>query len=154
MQEPIIFTIFLIFTGAAIVGTAALYARQSLLVVYILLGIFLGPSGLQWVSDPQIIKQIAHVGIMFLLFLLGMNLPANKLIHLVRQTTLITGVSSLLFGSIGFFLAWGFGFTLIDSVIVGTTAMFSSTIIGLKLLPTTVLHHRHTGEIIISVLLL
>jgi Kef-type K+ transport system membrane component KefB len=32
--------------------------------------------------------------------------------------------------------------------------MFSSTIIGLKLLPTTVLHHKHTGEIIISVLLM
>jgi Kef-type K+ transport system membrane component KefB len=32
--------------------------------------------------------------------------------------------------------------------------MFSSTIIGLKLLPSTVLHHQHTGEIIISVLLL
>ncbi len=32
--------------------------------------------------------------------------------------------------------------------------MFSSTIIGLKLLPTTALHHRHVGEIIISVLLL
>ena len=32
--------------------------------------------------------------------------------------------------------------------------MFSSTIISLKLLPTTVLHHRHTGEVIISVLLL
>jgi Kef-type K+ transport system membrane component KefB len=32
--------------------------------------------------------------------------------------------------------------------------MFSSTIVGIKLLPTTVLHHRHTGEILISVLLL
>ena len=32
--------------------------------------------------------------------------------------------------------------------------MFSSTIIGIKLLPTTILHHRHTGEVIISVLLL
>jgi Kef-type K+ transport system membrane component KefB len=32
--------------------------------------------------------------------------------------------------------------------------MFSSTIVGLKLLPTTVLHHRHTGEIMISILLL
>ncbi len=31
--------------------------------------------------------------------------------------------------------------------------MFSSTIIGLKLIPTTVLHHQHTGEIMISVLL-
>jgi Kef-type K+ transport system membrane component KefB len=32
--------------------------------------------------------------------------------------------------------------------------MFSSTIIGLKLLPTTVLHHQHTGEVMISVLLM
>ena len=32
--------------------------------------------------------------------------------------------------------------------------MFSSTIIGIKLLPTTILHHQHTGEIMISVLLL
>ena len=32
--------------------------------------------------------------------------------------------------------------------------MFSSTIIGIKLLPTTVLHHRHTGEVIISLLLI
>ena len=32
--------------------------------------------------------------------------------------------------------------------------MFSSTIIGLKLLPTTILHHQHTGEVMISVLLM
>ena len=41
-----------------------------------------------------------------------------------------------------------------ESLLVGIAAMFSSTIIGIKLLPTTVLHHRHTGEVIISVLLL
>ena len=32
--------------------------------------------------------------------------------------------------------------------------MFSSTIIGLKLLPTTILHHKHTGQVIISILLI
>ena len=32
--------------------------------------------------------------------------------------------------------------------------MFSSTIIGIKLLPTTVLHHRHIGELMIGLLLL
>ncbi|MCG8420390.1 MAG: cation:proton antiporter, partial [Proteobacteria bacterium] len=36
----------------------------------------------------------------------------------------------------------------------GAALMFSSTIIGLKLIPTTVLHHQRTGEIIISILLL
>jgi Kef-type K+ transport system membrane component KefB len=32
--------------------------------------------------------------------------------------------------------------------------MFSSTIIGIKLLPTTVLHHRHIGEMMVGLLLL
>ena len=39
-------------------------------------------------------------------------------------------------------------------MIIGAAMMFSSTIIGIKLLPTTVLHHQHTGEIMISILLL
>jgi Kef-type K+ transport system membrane component KefB len=57
-SESVIFYIFLIFTGAAVLATLALYARQSLLVVYILLGVLLGPSGLNWVSDPEVIGQI------------------------------------------------------------------------------------------------
>ena len=41
--DPVLFTIFLIFAGAAALATAALYARQALLVSYILLGILFGP---------------------------------------------------------------------------------------------------------------
>ena len=152
--ESVIFYIFLIFTGAAILATLALYARQSLLVVYILLGILLGPSGLDWVSDPEIISQISHIGIIFLLFLLGINLPPQKLVLMLRETTLVTGVSSLLFLVIGAGCALSFGFNLSEAFVVGAAMMFSSTIIGLKLLPTTVLHHQHTGEIIISILLM
>ena len=68
--EPILFTLFLIFTGAAVLATSALYARQSLLVVYILAGLLFGPSGLKLVTDPVIIQEISHIGIIFLLFLL------------------------------------------------------------------------------------
>ena len=154
LSDPIIFYIFLIFTGAAILATLALYARQSLLVVYILLGVVLGPSVLGLVSDPNIIREISHIGIMFLLFLLGVNLPPQKLLLMFRKTTLVTGISSLFFLSIGTGCALLFGFSFFDSLIVGAAMMFSSTIIGLKLLPTTVLHHQHTGEIIISILLM
>ncbi len=55
---------------------------------------------------------------------------------------------------IGFIAAWLLGLSLIDQVVIAGAFMFSSTIIGLKLLPTTVLHHQHVGEIIISILLL
>ena len=153
-HDNIVFYIFLIFAGAAVLSTIALYARFSLLVVYILLGIIMGPSASGLVSDPNLIKEISHIGIVFLLFLLGINLPPQKLGVLLKQTTVITGLSSLLFIGIGTGIGMMFGFTLIESLLIGAAMMFSSTIIGLKLLPTTVLHHQHTGEIIISILLL
>ena len=154
LTDPVIFYIFLIFTGAAIFATLALYARQSLLVVYIILGVLLGPSVFGLVSDPHIIREISHIGIMFLLFLLGINLQPQKLLLMLRKTTLVTGVSSLLFLLSGTACALLFGFALVESLLIGAAMMFSSTIIGLKLLPTTVLHHQHTGEIIISILLM
>jgi Kef-type K+ transport system membrane component KefB len=153
-EHSIVFSIFLIFTGAALLATLALYARQAMIVAYIVLGALLGPSGAGLVDDAALIEDIAHVGIIFLLFLLGLNLLPQKLLQLLRETTLVTIASTTLFGALGFAVAWLVGLPLFDSVVVALATTFSSTIIGLKLLPTTVLHHRHTGEVIISVLLL
>ncbi|NNC99598.1 MAG: cation:proton antiporter, partial [Gammaproteobacteria bacterium] len=120
----------------------------------IALGMVLGPWGLKWVTDTVLIQDISNIGIIFLLFLLGLSLSPKKLLDLLRQTTIVTIVTSAVFASIGWAIASLAGFATTDAVIVGVACMFSSTIIGLKLLPTTVLHHRHTGEVIISVLLL
>jgi Kef-type K+ transport system membrane component KefB len=153
-DHSIIFSIFLIFTGAAILAAIALFARQSLLVAYILLGGLTGPWGMQLVNDATVIQEIGHIGIIFLLFLLGMNLRPNQLIHMFREAILVTLASSLAFCALGFLVGWLFGFGLFESLIIGSVMMFSSTIIGLKLLPTTALHHRHVGQVMISILLL
>lgn len=149
-----IFSLFLVFTGAAALAAVALYARQPLLVAYIVLGALLGPWGLRLIHDPGTIQEIGHVGIIFLLYLLGLNLHPQKLVQLLGKTTVVTFASALALGAMGYAVARGFGYTAAESLLVGVAMMFSSTIIGLKLLPTTVLHHRHTGEIIISILLL
>lgn len=153
-HELIVFTIFLVFSGAAVMATLALYARQSLLIAYIVLGAIMGPWGTGLVTDPDLVRSISEFGIMFLLFLLGLNLQPQELINMVRKTTLVTVVSSLIFFVVGFGVAQLFGFTLMESVLVGGATTFSSTIIALKLLPTTMLHHQRSGEVIISILLL
>lgn len=153
-SDEIIFTIFVIFSGAAILSTVALYARQTLLVAYIGLGILLGPSALGVVKNHEFIQQVSDIGIMFLLFLLGLNLNPNKLLALIKDTTLITVVASIILAGLSYLIAISMGFDTTDSLIIAASMIFSSTIIGLKLLPTTVLHHRHIGEVIISVLLL
>ncbi len=153
-SDPVFYSIFLIFTGAAVLATVALFARQALLVAYIALGIALGPYAFGLISDPSLITQISDIGIIFLLYLLGLDLQPQELWNMMRKATMVTLLSSLVFGAVGVAVANVFGFTLAESMVIGAAMMFSSTIIGLKLLPTTVLHHQHTGEIIISILLL
>jgi Kef-type K+ transport system membrane component KefB len=153
-QEPIVFTIFLVFTGAAVFATLALYARQSLLVAYIVLGALFGPSALGFVSDPDLIRSISEFGIIFLLFLLGLNLQPQELLRMVAKTTQVTLFSSLLFFAVTVGITLAFGFAVTEALLIGGAATFSSTIVGLKLLPTTMLHHQRTGEVIISILLL
>ncbi len=155
MHENILFySIFLIFTGAAILSTLALYTRQSLLVAYMVLGILFGPWGLKWITNAHVIQQIGDVGIIFLLFLLGLHLQPQSLLHMLKKVSWVALVSSLLMALIGFSIGFIFHYTLMECIVIGAAVMFSSTIIGLKLLPTTVLHHQHTGEVMIGVLLM
>jgi len=155
LPSSVFFLMFVIFSGAAITATLALYARQAMLIGYIVLGIALGPWGFQLVTeqDAPRIKDIAHIGIVFLLFLLGLNLKPESLLRTLGQTTFVTLVSSFIFGLMGGLIGFAFGYNLKESIVIGVSMSFSSTILGLKLLPTTVLHHRRTGGIIISILL-
>ncbi|MDE1461070.1 cation:proton antiporter [Spartinivicinus poritis] len=150
----LVFSFFLIFTGAAALASIALYTRQPLLVAYIVLGAILGPYGLKLVSDTKLLSDISHIGIIFLLFLLGLDMQPGHLAHMLKKTALIGLVSSLAFAASGYVIALAFGFTQQECLIIGAAMMFSSTIIGIKLLPTTVLHHKHTGELVVSILLL
>lgn len=153
-NTSVFYTIFLIFTGAAVFSTLVLYTRQSLLVAYILLGAMFGPWGLKLVTDLTTVKQVGDMGIVFLLFLLGLHLQPQNLVHMLRKITWIALSSSLLFALVGYLIGLWFGLNTVESSILGASMMFSSTIIGLKLLPTTILHHQHTGEVMISVLLM
>lgn len=154
MHGDIVFPIFLIYTGAAILATLALFARQTLLIAYILLGLLIGPYSLGLIPEVAMVQEVSHIGITFLLFLLGLNLMPQKLIGLFKKTTVITTLTSGFFAAGGFAICYVLGFSMIDAAVVGAALMFSSTIIGLKLLPTTVLHHQITGELMISILLL
>jgi Kef-type K+ transport system membrane component KefB len=154
MEQSVVFSFFLIFTGAAVVASLALYTRQPLLVAYIVLGALLGPYGIGLIADTHLLSDIAEVGIIFLLFLLGLDMQPSHLYHMLKKATLVALLSSLVFAGIGYGTGKLFGYTETESVIIGISLMFSSTIIGIKLLPTTVLHHKHTGELVVGLLLL
>ena len=152
--DPLIFSFFLIFTSAAVMATLALYTRQPLIVAYIAIGVILGPSATSLIDNPALINSIAKIGIIFLLFLLGLDMQPAKLANMFKNALLVGISSSVAFFAIGFLIALLFGYSPTERIIIGIAMMFSSTIIGIKLLPTTILHHRHTGELVVSLLLI
>ena len=154
LSTGIVESFFLIFAGAALLATVALYTRQPLLVAYIAIGCLLGPHGLALVADPDLLSEIAEIGIIFLLFLVGLDLPPAKMKNMAGEGLLTALVSMAVFFGVGFGLMLAFDFTIGEAIVTGIAVTFSSTIIGIKLLPTTVLHHRHIGEIVISLLLI
>ena len=152
--DPLVFSFFLIFTSAAVLATIALYTKQPLIVAYIAIGVILGPSATSLIDNPALINSIAKIGIIFLLFLLGLDMQPSKLGNLLKNALLVGITSSVAFFAIGFLIAFMFGYTMTERIIIGVAMMFSSTIIGIKLLPTTILHHRHSGELVVSLLLI
>jgi len=153
-SDSLLFSFFLIFTGAAVLSTIALFFRQPLLVAYICVGALLGPYGMAYISDASLLTDIAEFGIIFLLFLLGLDMQPKKLLSTLRKTFLVTLASSIIFVLLGYSTGLLFGFSQIESLVIGFSLIFSSTIIGIKLLPTTVLHQKHMGEIMVGILLL
>jgi len=147
-------SIFLIFGGAAILSALALFARQPMLLAYILLGMILGPSALGWLSNAAVLNEIAEFGIIFLLFLVGLDLQPSKLRNLLTESMLTAVATSSVFFICATAIMLSFQFSLQDSAIIGLAMIFSSTILGIKLLPTTALHHRPIGETVISLLLI
>jgi Kef-type K+ transport system membrane component KefB len=118
------------------------------------IGCLFGPYGLGLVSDQHLLAEIAEIGIIFLLFLVGLDLPPTKLKNMAGEGLITALASTLVFFATGFGLMFAFGYSTSEAVVTGIAVSFSSTIIGVKLLPTTVLHHRHIGEIVVSLLLI
>lgn len=135
-------------------ATLALFARQAMIVGYIILGILLGPWGLALVNDASLVTDISQIGIIFLLYLLGLDLLPQQLMTMLGEALKVTLISSIVFACFGYLIGFIFAYSMLESILIATVTMFSSTIIGLKLLPTTILHHKHTGQIIISILLI
>lgn len=150
---PLIFELCVIIISAALLGTLFLYACQPIILAYIAAGLLLGPHGLNLVTSAENITQFGNLGVILLLFLIGLNLQPQKLLSLFHESAIITLCTSAFFFAVTLGFCLLIRLPLLDSAIIAAALMFSSTVIGLKLIPTTTLHHKRMGEVITSILL-
>ncbi|MCS7199390.1 MAG: cation:proton antiporter [Caldimicrobium sp.] len=105
------------------------------LVSFLLTGLIVGPAGFSLVKDPHLVEGLAELGVIFLMFLLGVEFSVKKLLGYRREvlwgglmqviiTTLFVALLTLLF----------FHYKIGQAVFYGTLVAFSSTAVVLKLL--------------------
>ena len=121
-------------TLAAIGGVFATALRQPLIIAFILIGIFVGPSMLDLVHAHGEIVLLSKLGVAVLLFIVGLKLDV-KLIRSLGTVSLIVGLCQVaLTIGLGFLLSLVLGFSGKTSIFISVALAFSSTIIIVKVL--------------------
>ncbi|MEX2566893.1 MAG: cation:proton antiporter family protein [Cyclobacteriaceae bacterium] len=126
------FAIILFF--AALLGGLGQLLKQPLIVMFIALGILVGPAVLDVVKSRENIHLLAEVGIAVLLFIVGLKLDL-RIIKSIGKIALLTGLGQVIFTSlIGYLIGISLGFSPLHSFYIAVALTFSSTIIIVKLL--------------------
>ncbi|HAD81092.1 MAG: hypothetical protein A2509_07935 [Candidatus Edwardsbacteria bacterium RIFOXYD12_FULL_50_11] len=152
-MEKYISDISVIVVFSAVLAWLAILLKQPIIIGYIVCGAVAGPWGLKLVKDVNFIGSVSQLGIILLLFHAGLVLHPQRLKQLFKQTSIIIFGQSLLVWAGVFLLALLFGYSLKSGIIIGLTMIFSSTILVVKLIPTTTLHHQRMGAFAIAILI-
>ncbi len=119
-------------------GVLAKLLHQPVILAYLVAGFLLGPFGFGWVYEQESIETISELGLIFLLFMIGLEIDLKKIIG-AGKPILVTAATQILGGCvIGVLFFWLIGFPLVagkfDALYLGVGAALSSTVIIVKVL--------------------
>jgi monovalent cation:proton antiporter-2 (CPA2) family protein len=101
---------------------------------YLAAGIIIGPFGFAFVNDPEHILHFAELGVVFLLFVVGLELQPSRL-WVMRRMVFGLGTAQVLISAAGIaIIAWALGLAASTAMIVGLILALSSTAFVLQML--------------------
>ncbi len=112
-------------------GLTALYLRQSFLTAYLLLGLSLGP----FFPDSSLLSLFGSLGMIFLMFFIGLGFPAGRILRSIHRLGLTGGVDLAMNAPLGLLCGWILGWDLPHSLLLaGIIYVSSSAIISKNLI--------------------
>lgn len=149
-----LFELAVVILIAAALGIVAKLLRQPIILAYLVTGICIGYFGFFNIQSGEMFSVFSDLGIMFLLFLVGLEINYTSL-RLVGKTSLIVGLGQVIFTTLlGYIIAVGLGFIPLHALYIGIALMFSSTVVVVKLLSDKGDFNSLYGKISIGTLLI
>jgi Kef-type K+ transport system membrane component KefB len=136
-----------------ILSVFARMLKQPFILAYLAAGVLIASFGFFNLADHETFQLFSDLGIMFLLFLVGLEINYNQL-KIVGKISALLGLGQIAFTSLlGYLIAWGFGYNWLESLYIAIALTFSSTIIIVKLLSDKKELRSLHGKISIGMLL-
>ncbi len=138
------------------VGIVALFRslRLNPVLGYLVAGALIGPNGLSLISDPHRTETIAEFGIVFLMFMIGLDLSWDRL-KAMRSQVLGIGSAQMIFTTFVFYvIAHLTGHPLATSLVIGAALALSSTALVLQVLEQRGELAGQTGRLSLAILIL
>jgi monovalent cation:proton antiporter-2 (CPA2) family protein len=132
----------------SVLGSAVIFLAATVIAVpifkkfklgailgYLVAGLIIGPQVMNWVNDPVTILHFAELGVVLLLFVIGLELQPEKLWRM-RNQILLTGGGQLLISAlvIALILHFFMAFSWIISLVIGLSLALSSTAFAIQLM--------------------
>ncbi|WP_433627235.1 cation:proton antiporter [Halomicrococcus sp. NG-SE-24] len=140
MAEVLLLEVGIALTGIAVAGTLANRIGLSVIPAYILVGILIGPNepssiagiSLTLVEDREFIDVLAELGIVFLLFFLGLEFSISQLLNDRTRIVKAGTVDFLVNFGLGIVLGVAFGFSIVETLFVAGIVYISSSAVITK----------------------
>jgi len=142
---------------AAVAGQLARLARQPAILGYVLGGVALGaPLGLGLVHQAESVELISEIGLIFLLFIIGLEIQLPELAKLGKSTLVVGCVQFAGCVALGLvlFAPWSAGGGPFARLYLAVAAALSSTLVVVKLLHDRAELHTGAGRLTIGILVL
>jgi CPA2 family monovalent cation:H+ antiporter-2 len=149
-HTPLIATIVIGLVLAFALGSLAHRVKASPLVGYLLAGVLMGPFTPGYVADQQIADQLAEIGVILLMFGVGLHFSLKDLLS-VRAIAIPGAIAQIMLATLlGMALAYPFGWTFGGSLVFGLSLSVASTVVLLRAMQERRLIETERGRIAVG----
>lgn len=152
-DSKILYDILVFLVAAVVVVPAFQRMRTSPIIGYLVAGVLVGPHGFAFIRDAEGAHTLAEFGVVFLLFMVGLELSVARLRALGRYVFGLGALQVIVTGSLIGFVAWSLGMSEAAAITIGGGLALSSTAFVLKLLIDKGERESQYGNIAFAVLL-
>jgi monovalent cation:H+ antiporter-2, CPA2 family len=141
---------------AAIMTIISWKLKQPLILGYIGAGIIIGPHTppFNLISNTDVLNLFSEIGIILLLFTVGMEFPIQKLRNIGKRATIITVVEQLGTLVVGYFVGQALGFSFYNSLFMAVALSVSSTVIIIKILEELKVLKKESSYLTLGILII